>query len=194
MYISKLVYNSNDWTSPTGLASNGITLNNGDVYGFEEWLNNSNLKELKIGFLESFRKRKRPEKIGRIALITFFKRTRTVYYVGNLYDVTQINNNQIPLKRQLLPENWLDIISADLTRQFPNTNANELYLQCYNSNIISGPIGGSFVFNIKYEKLELFPREKWINLTKLNSEVNIKWKHLKQLYSAPNVFESIFKI
>lgn len=192
MYVSKLVYNSNEWTSPTGLASNGITLNNGEVYGFEEWLNNSILKKLKIGFLESFRKRKGTEKIGRIALITFCKRTRTVYYVGNLYDVTQITNNQIPLKRQLLPEDWLDIISADLTRQFPNTNANELYLQCYNSNIISGPIGGSFVFNIKYENLELFPREKWINLTKLNPEVNKRWRRIIHLYNVPNELELIF--
>jgi len=192
MHVAKLVYNSNGWSFPTGLASDGIIVNDCEVFGFEEWINNPVLRGLKIGFIESFRTCRRPKTIDRIALITFCKRTKTVYFVGNLYTITQIDNNQIPQIRQLLPSNWLEIIAGDFNRQFPNTNAFQQYLQCYNSNIISGSIGGSFVFNIKYEKLELFPRKNWINLTSINPDVNNKWKHLKQLYNVPNEFESLF--
>jgi len=181
MHVAKLVYNENQWTIPSNLSNLGVILNNGDYYGYEEWLKNEFLKKNKLGYVECFRKCRRVGNFDRIALITFDRRTRTIYYVGNLYDVKQLTNNEIAETRNMLiQQNWQQNRNIELNQIFPNTDATMHYTNCFNSNEIIGDYAESFILNIRYEKIELHPKDKWVNLTNINIKVN-NWKRLSVL-------------
>lgn len=195
MYASKLVLNSNGWASPTSLASDGVNINNGSFFGFEEWLNDPVFRELKIGYIDSFRTDRSNTNYDRVALFTYLKGKKIVYYVGNLYGVKQINYPELLNIRGLLQNRkWMEERKTELNTIFNETNAFELYNNCFNSNHITGGTQTTFVCNFKYEKLELFKTEKWVNLTKLDSSINNRWKRLKILYNVYKDDEYLFEL
>jgi hypothetical protein len=40
--------------------------------------------------------------------------------------------------------------------------------------------------NIKYERLELFDKSKWVNLTEMNRNINSRWRYLGVRYIMAN--------
>ena len=194
MYASKLVLNSNGWISPTGLASDGVNVNNGSFYGFEEWLNSPIFRELKIGYIDSFRTNRSTIPYDRIALFTYLKGNKNVYYVGNLYGVKQITYKELLNIRGLLNKrNWIVERKTELDKIFHNSNAFDLYNRCYNSNIITGATQTTFVCNLKYDRFELFEMKKWVNLTQINPDINSCWRRLKILYNVYSGEEFMFE-
>lgn len=194
MYASKLVLNSNGWTSSTGLASDGIKVNNESVYGFEEWLNNPILRELKIGYIDSFRTGQNNNAFERIALFTYFNSDKNIYYVGNLYGVKQLEYSELlNIRGRLENRGWLNAIRTEFNTVFNGTNAFNLYNKCFNSHHVTGKTQTTFVCNLKYESLELFEPSNWINLTEMGRDVNNRWKHLNNLYEVFTDDEFMFK-
>lgn len=189
MHLAKLVYNENGWTLPSNLTKVGVVLNNGDYFGYEEWLNNEFLNENKIGYVECFRTCQREESFERIALFTFDRATRTVYYVGNLFNVKQLIDTEIiGIRNLLIQQNWIQNKNVELNQIFPKTDAIHHYTNSYNSNDIVGDYAKSFILNIRYERIELFPKYNWINLTNINFKVNKKWRRLSKLYNVDTDF------
>ena len=61
---------------------------------------------------------------------------------------------------------------------------------CFNSNTIVGDTAQSFVLNIEYKKLEIFPEKT--NLTSRIPEINNRFRRLRKLYTIPAEWENIF--
>jgi hypothetical protein len=192
MYASKLVYNENIWESVSGHAQAGVSVHK-NFFGFEEWINNSFLKSKKLGYIDSFRAYRRDKKYDRIALFMYNPMDKNVYYVGNLYKVVQLKDADIQKYRDTLnQENWLGQIKRDFdkTTTLNNSNAFQSYSNCFNSNTIVGDTAQSFVLNIEYKKLEIFPEK--INLTSRIPEINNRFRRLRKLYTIPAEWENIF--
>ena len=118
---------------------------------------------------------------------------KNVYYVGNLYKVVQLKDADIQKYRDTLnQENWLEQIKRDFdkTNTLNTSAAFQSYSNCFNSNTIVGDTAQSFVLNIEYKKLEIFPEK--INLTSRIPEINNRFRRLRQLYTIPAEWENIF--
>ena len=192
MFASKLVYNENSWESVSGFAQTGVPVHK-HYFGFEEWLNNLFLKSKKLGYIDSFRAYCRDKKYDRIALFMYNPMDKNVYYVGNLYKVVQLKDADIQKYRDTLnQENWLEQIKRDFdkTTTLNNSNAFQSYSNCFNSNTIVGDTAQSFVLNIEYKKLEIFPEK--INLTSRIPEINNRFRRLRQLYTIPTEWDYLF--
>jgi hypothetical protein len=203
MKASKLVFNNSNFTSVSGVAQTGIfvpredgLIENSCYFGLEEWINNPMLLSRKFGYIDSYRRTTRTGVENRIVLFMFNPIDKHIYYVGNLYGVQQLTDQDInQIRDNLLNENWLDIVQRDFNNigdQRLIQNHNE-YMKCWNSERIVGPTGECFVVNIKYKKLEIFPEKYWVDLTILNHQVNKKWRKLIDLYDVPKKWETYFK-
>jgi len=109
MKASKLVHNNN-WTSASRLAQDGIFVNSNKkksyYFGLEEWINNPVLRKKKVGYIDSYRSFFRIGVADRIALFTFNPDNRRIFYVGDLYNVQQLNDKEIaPLRTEWLSHN-----------------------------------------------------------------------------------------
>ncbi len=97
MNSSKLVYNTNNYTSISESSQCGVLVDNANIsnyyIGLEEWNNNKVLKKLKIAYLDSFRAYDRPNEIDKILLFSFNTQHRHIFLVGYLSRVTQIKND-----------------------------------------------------------------------------------------------------
>jgi len=202
MKASKLVYNNNHYIAVSGLAQAGIGVpsnklaKRGYYFGLEEWMNSPILKEMKLGYIDNFRRTLRPEVEERVVLFMYNPNDNQIYYIGNLYGVEQLNDQDInQIRINLINENWLDIVQSDFNNignQRLIQNHDE-YLKCWNSQCIVGLTGGSFIVNIKYKKLEIFSEKESVKVTKLIPEVNNSWKKLSILYNVPESWEKYFK-
>lgn len=201
MKASKLVYNNNNYTAVSGLAQAGIwvpsnkLVKRGYYFGLEEWMNTSILKEMKLGYIDSFRRILRPGVEERVVLFMYNPNDNQIYYIGNLYGVEQLNDQDIDqIRINLINENWLDIVQTD----FNNIGDQRLiqnhkeYMKCWNAQLIVGPTGGSYIVNIKYKKLEIFSKKLLVNLTQINPQINNKWRRLIDLYDVPKKWEKYF--
>lgn len=199
MYASKLVCNNYNWTTVSGLAQKGIFVYRGKnisyYFGLEEWLNNAFLRKMKVGYIDSYRAHLRHGFAERIALFTYCKSNRQVYYVGDIYDVCQVADEEIEdLRNILIGQNWLQ----EVERGFHNIGDNRAngnhtdYMQCWNSNLIIAQTGQAFILNIRYEKFELLPQRDWVNLSELNGEINNRWRRLVHRYIVPDEYEEYF--
>jgi hypothetical protein len=198
-YAARIVWNIDNWEYPSGLTDHGISVShkNGDYhYGLEEWLNNKRLRELKLGYLDSYRITNRKEASSDILLYTIDPEKNHYYHVGLLYGVSQldpIDPNLITSVKNKLSLDWLvDPIEQDFRRieKTPagqNSKGKEIYRQNnWNSKkIISEPPGG-FIVNIRYDNLELFNRSKWVNLTAKDPEISKRWRFIRHRYEMPN--------
>ncbi len=192
MKASKLVYNSNGWTSLTGLTRDGVRLNNGSAFGFEEWLNNPILKELKVGYIDSFRSADVDNRIDKIVLFTLENRVN--YYVGQIIGASRIDNVEVLNTRaRLINRNWLINVNNELNNIFNDPNAFIKYNRCFNSNKVTGNTESTFICNLKYESMEIFQRENWINISEMGQRVNSRWRHLRNLYDVYGDDEFMFE-
>jgi hypothetical protein len=202
MKASKFVFNNNHYTAVSGLAQLGILVPSNKLlkrayyFGLEEWMNNPILKELKLGYIDSFRRTLRTGVEERVVLFMYNPNDNQIYYVGNLYGVEQLNEQEInQIRINLNNENWLEIVQTD----FNNIGDQRLiqnhkeYMKCWHAQLIVGPTGGSFIVNIKYKKLEIFSEKERVNITKLIPEVNNSWKKLSILYNVPESWKKCFK-
>jgi len=192
-HAAKLVWNEDNWVKPSGLAQVGVPVPATEPYkyGLEEWLNNETLRKHKIGYLDCYRSDKR-EGIADIMLFTLNPNDRNVYHVGNVCGVKQQLNTpaNISAIKAILPEDWLKKpIEVDFVRIEGNIPSLGMPVYKENNwnttNIISTPPTG-FMANIKYEKLEIFDKSKWVNLTEMDSSINAKWRKLGIRYINAN--------
>jgi len=198
MYASKLVHNNNNWTSVSGLAQTGILVDtnkkNSYYFGLEEWINNSILRKMKVGYIDSYRAFHRTDAVDRIILFSFNPTNRQVYYVGNLYKVRQLANEEINPLKTMLNQNWL----GEVQNGFHNIGDNRPiqnhieYMGCWDSNNIVAETRQSFILNIRYEKIKLFPKKDWVNLTELIPEINSQWKRLIHRFNVSPDLEQYF--
>ena len=199
MYASKLVYNTNNYTTISGNAQSGILVNNNKkpyCFGLEEWNNQSLLKKKKVAYIDSYRRFVRVEIADRVVLICYNPNDKNVYHCGNLWGVRQLQNKEINgLRDYLSKNNWLQLVenSFNSIGDLRAINAHTEYMRCWNSNNIIAGTGESFILNIEYEKAEFFEQDKWENLTKIIPAINNKWKKLNQRYTVPKEWEKFFK-
>lgn len=195
MKVSKIVNNSNQWKSLSGIAKAGIIVNTiglSDSFflGLEEWNNSEILRKQKLAYLDSFRSVIRTEYFDCINLINY--KDGIVYLVGRLEGVRQIEDIEIKeIRKTLDRENWLHKVKNDFsklneTQLFENPQE---YLKCWNSENIVAPTNQSFILNLRYEKI-LFLKEP-INLTELDNRAN-NWRRLSKLFNVSNELESLF--
>ncbi|MCX6210812.1 MAG: hypothetical protein NTZ59_15240 [Bacteroidetes bacterium] len=190
-HAAKLVWNKDNWVKPSGLAQEGVlvTSENPYYYGLEEWLNNKTLKNNTIGYLDCYRANEYND-IADIMLFTLNFEDNNIYHVGNICKVSQILNTNIPPIKTMLTNNWLiNPIDADFVRieGLPPSVGMPIYRQnnWNTSNIVSSPPTG-FMVNIKYEKLVIFNKKDWVNVTEMDSKINTQWKHLGTRYILAN--------
>jgi len=199
VYASKLVYNTNNYTSVLGNAQTGILVKNKKkpyYFGLEEWNNQPLFKKKKVAYLDSYRRFVRVGTADRIALIYYNPNDKTVYHYGNLWGVRQLQNKEInELRDYLNNNNWLQLVenSFNSIADLRAINAHTEYMRSWNSNNIIAGTGESFILNIEYEKAEFFEQDKWINLTKIIPAINNKWRKLNQRYTVPKEWEKHFK-
>lgn len=195
MKVSKIVNNSNNWKSISGIVQTGILIKNNGLaksyfLGLEEWNNSEILRELKLAYLDSFRSVRRTEYFDCINLINY--KNGIVYLVGKIEGVKQLENDEIEeIRNTLSHHNWLpkiknDFTSLNETQLFENPQE---YLKCWNSENIVAPTNQSFILNLRYEKI-LFLK-KPINLTELDNRAN-NWRRLSKLFNVSNELESLF--
>jgi len=176
MKVSKIVNNSNQWTSVSGNAQTGIFINNNKssesyFLGLEEWNNYKLLRKHKLAYLDSFRSSARLDYYESIELINF--NNGILYHVGRIEIVNRIKFKEIPeIKKILTSENWLAQVETDFNAiQDLRKIANHIeYMKCWNSEEIVAPTNEGFIVNIRYDKLVCF--ENPINITALNPNVN----------------------
>ena len=122
MKASKLVYNNNDYLYVSGFAKVGIefSINSKKIFfGLEEWNNNEIIKDLKLGYLDSFRANKVDGVIDFILLFSYYQEEKKVCLIGCLKNVRQLDCNKIKeIRNLLLGRNWLNIVRED----FQNIN------------------------------------------------------------------------
>ena len=195
MKVSKIVNNTNNWKSISGIAQTGIMVNTIGLsesffLGLEEWNNSEILRKLKLAYLDSFRSVKRTEYFDCINLINY--KNGIVYLVGKIEGVKQLENDEIEeIRNTLSHHNWLPKIKNDFT----SLNETQIienpqeYLTCWNSEEIVAPTNQSFILNLRYEKI-LFLKEP-INLTELDIRAN-NWRRLSKLFVVNDDLEFLF--
>ena len=192
-HAAKLVWNEDNWVKPSGLAQVGVSVpaTKPYKYGLEEWLNNETLRKNKIGYLDCYRSDKR-EGVADIMLFTLNLTDRNVYHVGNICGVNQLVDTRANISaiKAILPDDWLiNPIEVDFVRI--EGNAPSIGMPVYQKNnwntdnIVSKPPRG-FMVNIKYEKLEIFDKSKWVNLTEMDRKINKSWRYLGVRYIMAN--------
>lgn len=187
-YAAKLVYNTHNWETPSGHVHDGVGIHvniglNGYNFGMEEWLNRPLLRERKLGYLDCYRSSAHPGVADIVRLFTFHN--GTVYHIGNLYGVSQLANGEIAgIRNELYQANWLEEINHDFVPlDDPRPILQHIeYQHIWTRNAIVAPAGEGFILNIKYEKSEMFERNKWRNLTAIDHQVNNKWKKISRRY------------
>lgn len=198
MFASKLVYNTNNYTSVSGNAQTGILVNNTKnpyYFGLEEWNNQQILKKKKVAYIDSYRRFVRVGIADKIALIYYNPNDKTVYQYGNLWGVRQLQNKEInELRDYLNNNNWLQLVENSFNSicDLRAINAHTDYMLCWNSNNIIAGTGKSFILNIEYERADFFEQNNWKNLTKLIPKINNNWKKLNQRYTVPKEWEKYF--
>lgn len=185
MKASKLVYNCDGYDSVNSLAQVGIEFsinNKKKFFGLEEWNNNKIIKNLKLGYLDSFRANKINGVVEYIVLFFYNPNDKKVYLAGCLKNVRQLDFNEIQEKRNFLDEqNWINIVKEN----FQNINDDDglgfkKFKKCWSSNDIIAKTEKSFVFNLEYEKLIFLDLP--LNLTDIFPEIN-NLKRLSVLYN-----------
>lgn len=186
MKASKLVYNKNDYFSVSGFAQVGVEFvidNKKKFFGFEEWNNNDIFKNLKIGYLDSFRARKIENKIDLVSMFSYNAKHKKVYLIGYMKNVRQLESNEIDVIKKLLEEvNWLNSIQDDFQNVSDNNTGFEKFKKCFNSKEIITKTENSFVVNLKYEEIKILKNS--INLTEIFPNIN-NLKRLSVLYNLP---------
>ena len=177
MYIARIFNNESKWEKPDNTdiwakpnnhRKSGygeiLTQNKNISFGFEEWLFNSVLLNLKIGFLECYRQNRFTDKVDIILFIR--NNTSTCLQIAKLINVEQINDAQInEIKKELTKTEWQQYCHKDL-KEICNNNqsaineSKQLWDNHYNCNTIlvnkkNNPRDG-FIINIKYDKVEIF--------------------------------------
>ena len=189
MKASKLVYNCNVYDSVNSVAQVGIEFsikNKKRFFGLEEWNNNKIIRDLKIGYLDSFRTNKVNGLTELICLFSYNTTDRKIYLVGYMKNVRQLECNEIyAIRKNLNQQNWLNIVHKHFQNVNDDNTGFEKYKNCWISNDIIAKTEESFLFNLKYEKLYFL--NKPINLSEIYPEINKKWKWLKTLYSITNL-------
>jgi len=193
MKASKFVYNDNDWTSVSGLAQTGIIVNRNEqnkkkyYFGLEEWNNSNILRNHKLAYLDSFRSHSRPAMYDHVNLFMFSPLEKVIYHVGFMTGVKQLSNNQIPeIRAQLDANNWLNTIepSFHAINDQRSIIENREYMQSWDSDSIVEKTNDAFILNVTYDSWTIFPIP--INLTRIDPNVNSRWRRLSVLYNVNN--------
>ncbi|MFN3849399.1 MAG: hypothetical protein ACK4NY_08230 [Spirosomataceae bacterium] len=199
---AKVLNSTNQWQSVTPLYDvnnqvgvTGFINNQSYQYGFEQWLNNDILKDLKLGYLDCYRSHNFNDLAERVIIFQLLR--GNIWYIGNLYGVKQLCYNEIEeIQNQLIEQNWLDIINNNFIeigdlRLLDETHE---YLQHYNANhIVGNPDTNPFILNIRYSELKLLTNP--INLTQIYPQINNKWRRLSIRYNnIPNELIQIFDL
>jgi hypothetical protein len=192
-HVAKLVWNTNQYQSCSGIASNGVVVNGHNVsycYGLEEWMFNDFLKNMKIGYLDCYRlmNRSYPD-VANIALISVNPKNKHILHIGNVLGVKEIYDNEIEtIRGSLDQQNWLqDVVSPnfEMIEACPPNQAigyNEYFENNFSSNEIRTEAPRGFIVNMRYDKIEFFEPENQASLTQIDAKVNLRWKRLTQRY------------
>jgi len=184
MKASKLVYNCNGYDSVNSVAQVGIefSINNKKrFFGLEEWNNNKIIRDLKIGYLDTFRANKINKVIEIIVLFSFNKKNKKVYLIGCMKNVKQLECNEIyEIRKNLNQQNWLNIVHKHFQNVNDDNTGFEKYEKCWYTNDIITKTEKSFVFNLKYERIIFLDTP--LNLTDIFPEIN-NLKRLSVLYN-----------
>jgi hypothetical protein len=197
-YAARLVWNIHNWQYPSGQTNHGVfvpRVGGGYHYGLEEWLNHKKLRELKIGYLDCYRTTVRNDGPQNILLYTIDPISRHYYHVGLIQGVSQIHDSvpQINQVKAALGEDWLqnpiDLDFRRLNHTLPGQQpaGTNLY-RTHNwnaTNIVSTPPDG-FIVNIRYQKIDLFDRSEWVDLTKMDPEISNRWKYIRNRFTSPH--------
>jgi len=195
-YAARLVWNIDNWEYPSGQSKHGIYVTHHGVgyhYGLEEWLNNKRLRALQIGYLDCYRTSNRGKASVNILLFTVDPSNNHYYHVGIIRGVTQLLAPQdIQQVRMNLGDTWLpNTIDPDF-RRIEHTTTGQLPQgklayenHNWNSTKIDSEPPGGFIVNIRYDKLDLFDRSKWVNLTMKDPDINNLWRRIRNRYKLP---------
>lgn len=205
IHAAKLIWNSNNWISPTfsnDQANFGIkiaTKKFNYVFGLEEWLNNDFMKAHKMGYIDCYRASRHVDDTD-ILLFSRNPNNKEIYLIGKIFKARQIKDQEIMQIRDILnSQNWNDTLIKPIFETKESNNNPIGFRQYYNENFTSNTIVGKspkgFIVNIKYDDIQIF--EKRISLTELDAIVNTKWRRLSKRYSIENIqsdkFKSLFK-
>jgi len=171
--IARIILNTHNWVSPSNSTNkNAVEVKNGKNtyrYGYEEWINDEQIKALNLGYLECYRRSNFPE-IAELVLLVYRDVNGDYFHYGNMYKVRQLQNHEIEsLRIDLQKINWLKRVESQFNAApfFDKRNfLNHPYLDAWNSNeIITEAQKPGFVLNFEYKSLNILPKP--INLTKL---------------------------
>lgn len=187
VFVARILNSENDWESVSILKNTdaGVTgFSHGETYqyGFEHWLNNDILKELKIGYIDCYRDTYYKEEAERVILINFDG--NALWYVGDLSKVRPLRRGEIAsVKRDLEQRGWLKNIRGQFNNigDIRELNDNHEYMKHYNAKEVVGePQTNPFVLNIRYAELNFL--QKPIDLILIYPEIKDKWMRLSNRF------------
>jgi hypothetical protein len=199
---AQIMRNANNWVTPSNSDRRNVAvpvnLPNGInyLYGHEEWLFHNEMKKRNIGYLECYRKHSY-QNCDTIILFAKGINNNHIFHVGTLYGVTQLQDNNISDIKKSLGTPWLNKVQKNLDLLIgntPNGNVPSSLYQHWNSNtILKDDLNNQpgFAFNIKYKRYEILVNP--INLTLMDSSININWKRLSTRYYLDNMIKTLPK-
>lgn len=192
-YAARIVRNNHNWERPSGIAEYGVPVTGQNMcsynYGLEEWLTNEILQKHQWGYLDCYRASHHKDKDDCDILLFMLCKVNnvsTIFHVGFVCGVKQLNNVDIPNVKATLGEDWLNIPIEQnfslIEGNHPSIGRTFYENENWNSNeiVIDDPNG--FIVNIVYSKLILYERKNWVNLTALDSSLNQKWRRFTRRY------------
>lgn len=142
-------------TTPSTTA---FPINNKICWGFEEWNFNPKMLEMKMGYLDCFRRDADYNNLPVYNNVQLFYRDpkdENTYAFAVLKNVQKISHREVPqIREQLNNQNWLDEVENHFG-QYPEQF--EIYNRNYQNNNTFIPIDerpyNIFPFNIRYERI-----------------------------------------
>lgn len=192
--IAKTFFNTNGFTSPQGLSTFGIKINqdkNLQYLGLEEFNFSKEYLDNKIAYIPAFASETYNYKIDKLDL--FYLNTELsphqTFHYATLYEVNRISGLDYinDIRSKLLQSNliWEAFYNKEFRNAYGN-NFNEAFkswvdrLLYFNNIDALGDEQGRFVVNIRYESIEIFAnplKTEWGNMyraNKLYHPVNIQ--------------------
>jgi hypothetical protein len=200
LYAAEIIKNSNQWKTPTNsekrkVAEHIILSNKVQFrFGYEEWFNDSTTNKMKIAYLECYRQSN--FKGQKVDIMLFTRDNRNLFHVGMIYGVEQLDYTDINVIIGRLTKDWLIKIHKDFCKnvvQFPFNEIKRVYQHWYSTSILKNNTlqQDGFAFNIRYDRLELYDKNNWVNLTMKDSTINQKWKRLSKRYIVNNLINPL---
>ncbi len=127
--------------------------------------------------------------------LTPLPRPRQIIMIGVLRGVRQLlDNEKIQIWNVMQQHNYIEnvvnpafqvIEGFALDEQASGTGVfveNNFGANIGHLPLIQGNAPNGFFVNFQYQKIEIFPKDRWINLTEIDPVVNKAWRRITNLY------------